>query len=348
MAQEIVNRISYDKNTLSPEKGVEAFQWWYFDAEFENGYSATLVILPMSIGIINGLEMDASSPVAWITITTPDGRTYSEKKSYQAADLKAAVKGLDAQLGPNTIRFDSASYILHFAEGDLGADLVMTPNELQWSPLGEESRLEKEVMEAFGLNPDYFFDYVEFMPRGTAKGSISINGEKVEVKGIGYHEQGYGNFHLGSMMDTWFWSKYYLDEYTLILCGINLCEHLGGAKIYGVMLARGEKIIESYLDLMGMLIDFNEEECNIIEKTGERYPSKIKISLETDNVALEVKIKYLYLRDSWEFSYPPETLQTRHTPTWLQYTSEIEAEIAIDGKKEIKKGKGVYEAMLSG
>jgi len=214
MAQETAARISFDKNTLSPEKGPEAFQWWYFDAEFTNGYSVTLVILPMSIGIIKGLKMDVSSPVAWVTITTPDGKTYSEKKSYQAADLRASVKGLDAGLGYNTIRFDGTSYILHFAEGDLGAEIVMTPNSLQWSPLGEESRLEKEVMEAFGLNPDYFFDYVEFMPRGSAKGTISLKGKKIEVDGIGYHEQGYGNFHLGSMMDTWFWSKYYLDEYT--------------------------------------------------------------------------------------------------------------------------------------
>lgn len=338
----------YEQNTLSKEIGAGGFQWWYFDAEFYNGYSTTLVILPQSIGIIDGFDMEASDPVSFVTITNPEGFTHTVKQEYAMEDLRADNNGLNAQLGSNRIRFDGKSYILSFAEKEISADLLITPVLPPWSPLGEDSRLDEDIMEIFGLNPKHFFDYVAFMPRGTAEGVLRIKDRNIEVMGTGYHEQGYGNFHLGEMMDTWFWSKYYFDEYTLIFAGIQMSGEHEGMYISGVMLGRENEIIVSHLDLMQSQVKIKVEDEARLPQTGEAYPTKISVCIELDNFKLDGKINFLFLRDAWGFSYPEGSYKPRHKPTWLQYTSEIDFQICLNGKSERRKTRGVYEVMLSG
>lgn len=335
---------------LTQEAGPSGFQWWYFDAEFTNGYSTTLVILPYSIGSISGLTMNAQDPCVLVAITTPEGETYTARQSYSFSDLSASASYLDAHLGENSVAFDGKTYRLRFAEGDLKASLDITPTLPAWSPLGvnSDSRLDGSVMEIFGLDPNYFFDYLECMPRGTAKGYLEINNQKLDVEGIGYHEQGYGNFYLCEMIESWFWTKYYFEDYTLVFAGIRNETLLDGFEISGLMLAQKNSIIKSYMTMSGSEISIKNEAYNTHEETGESFPSRLQFNIDIDNLKMTGQINYLFLRDSWGFNYPEDKCNPIHKPTWLQYTSETEFEMELNGRAKSFNTRGVYECMISG
>lgn len=351
MADKFEQLIPYEHNKLHRISGPESFYWWYFDAEFEEGYTAKMILFPHSIGMLDGYNMGGSDALVLITIITPQGQSLTELQPYPATALKSTPVGLDAKIGNNQVRFNGKSYYVKFMEGDLGVELDMVPILPPWSPLGNKTRIDSELMANLGIKTDYYLDYVEFMPRGSAKGTLCIKNNPIQVKGIGYHEQGFGNFYLGRMIDNWFWTKHYLDEYTLVLGGGNLNEqfaNVANARITGLLLGRNDQIIFSHLDLLGTQIEITHLESKTLPQTKEKFPSKVKISLNIEDVNMEILITYLFLQFGIGFEYPSKLLTRKYKPTLLHYISETEAKFTIGNKTEKKKGRGVYEVMLCG
>jgi hypothetical protein len=356
MSHHVRKYVPYEHNTYLQVDSPEQFQWWYFDAEFEQDYSACLVILPHSMGGGEGEDPNIPESMVWITIATPDGKSVSVKQEYPKAELQTSTTGLDARLGKSSIRFDGKSYLLKFDEGDLAADLTITPVILPWRPGGVDDKMAPEDIRKLGPDADFFFDYVEFMPRGNAEGVLRIKDKTIKVNGLGYHEQGFGNFIVGRLMEEWFWTKHYLGEYTMVLTGATLGEQararmgddVGEIQSKMFMLARGDQIIAEVADVTNTVVKLEVLEEMDLPEAEKKIPSKVIMSVDSEDVKVEARTSYKFMRDLVPFEYSAEVYIPKYPPTWLQYVTEMDAKITIGGKTENKKTQGIYEIMFSG
>jgi hypothetical protein len=166
----------------------------------------------------------------------------------------------------------------------------------------------------------------------------------------------FGNRFVGQIMESWYWTKYYLDEYTFAVMGSNPGEEArsnmgeNGAIIQprSFYLARDNQIIGENTDVTNTLVKFECLEEETIE-TGVTIPTKVQVHAENGNTVIDAEISFISMREVFPFAYPEQGYNPRiKQPTWLQYVSGIEANIDIDGNRVTKKGRGIYELMFAG
>lgn len=56
-------------------------------------------------------------------------------------------------------------------------------------------------------------------------GTITINGETVEVKGSGYHDHNWGNAPMDHILDNWLWGRAQVDGITVVASSVRFNEN---------------------------------------------------------------------------------------------------------------------------
>jgi hypothetical protein len=59
------------------------------------------------------------------------------------------------------------------------------------------------------------------VPNGTVTGTITYDGQTVNVTGSGYHDHNWGNIDLTAIFKYWWWSRLKVDDYTIIASSVR-------------------------------------------------------------------------------------------------------------------------------
>jgi hypothetical protein len=192
---EILKREGLSETIASWEDGLRihtgrgTFEWWYFDAHFEDGSTAVIVFGTKPLIERNG----PLKPINSLTITRPDGTKAVSFLVFPADQFKAEKEACDVRVGPNWTRGDLHRYELHFEGNSLAADLTFTGIVPPWRP---------GAGKAYFGNLDHFFGWLPSIPHGTVEGTLTYDGQSRDVKGTGYHDHNWGNVGLNEVMDT--------------------------------------------------------------------------------------------------------------------------------------------------
>ena len=109
------------------------YEWWYFDAVYDNGYITYLSFSPRTIWPTPGMSKEeADLPWIEIRITTPDGINLVAEKYFPISEFKASNETTDVTIGKkNTLKITKAKanglpeeYHMKMSEGDLAVDLT--------------------------------------------------------------------------------------------------------------------------------------------------------------------------------------------------------------------------------
>ena len=188
-------------DTLHPYDNPEYYEWWYFDARFDNGYSCVATFHwrnPFTFPHI---------PTVQVFIYTPDGKKHIGMAAIDVNQCSSNPEKCDVKMGANFARQEGNSYVISMRAKKFGVDLTYSREVQAWKQNGT----------------GYLFDdgdkkqgWVIAAPRSQVNGTIHIDGTDIPVSGRGYHDKNWGNADIDNCFSGWYWGRLYSPEHTLI------------------------------------------------------------------------------------------------------------------------------------
>jgi hypothetical protein len=182
------------------------YEWWYFDANFDNGYSATVVFF---------------YPGNWVecAIYDPSGNKVTSDNVFTTGS--ASTSKCDVQIGTGNCFWGSyPDWHLTYMYNGTGVNLNMHSQVEGW-------KTPTTGVKQMTTSPNTWMGWVIAQPRSTVTGTITINGTPMTVTGTGYHDHNWGNTALHDQFDHWYWGRIFLPGYTMVYSTGNMTQALG-------------------------------------------------------------------------------------------------------------------------
>lgn len=313
-----------------PTNHPQYYEWWYFDAEFDGGYSMVTTLFYRDI-----TKMDKPpEPQVLLNIVTPD-KSYQRGMNFSLGEFSASKVKCDVRIGNNRCLGEYPEYRLQVSVKGLEVDLTFRSRVPGWKPGTGQFTM--------GEPPEHYYFWLVPVPQAEVTGTLTVDGKTVEVKGQGYHDHNAGNLGINEVMSYWYWGRFSFDDIVCIFADVFLHPRYGMKRIMPFFLAKGgEKLIGC--DGFEILIKDMAEESTI----GVPYPKIINIALKDSPAKVKLEIKTKSLMEKRDFipkNLPPEKknriLAKILHPSYLRFNSQVNMD--IDGK--ISQGDGIYEIM---
>jgi predicted secreted hydrolase len=245
-------------------------EWWYFDAIFDNGYSAQMSVRLLSIIkkrlvlILQRLDIYKDGELIVHNIKKWPLKKFEAVREIPSVKLggKQVINGYIDKNSGNWM------YDLSFKINDTSVNLKFEGQTRGWK----------------GRNPGGD-QWAVLLPRAEVNGTIIVNNIQIKVSGIGYHDHNWDVRGKESKNHGWFWGKINFKNYTVtwatIFKDINL----------GQPLLVINKIKEGYINVLPKNIDFVGDD--LYAENGKIIPHRFVLQADADNVTLNVAMKVL-------------------------------------------------------
>jgi len=308
-------------------------EWWYFDARLENGYTV--------VGFFRAKHERTGKTGVEITIYKPSGEKIQKVIDYLYSDFKASKDLPEVQIGKNYIKVDYSNkelptYEIFLDEGKYGFHLKYKALLHGWKP--GYGYIEFGKSNQFG--------WVVALPRADVEGTIKVDNEIFQVKGIGYHDHNWLNFNFAMIIDYWYWGRIYSDNFTVIFVYIKCNKKMDNYPIQVLMLAKNEKIILSTgeYELIQKNFEYND-------KAGNKYPKVLEfISGNHHKITLNVQkiidaVNLLHELNPITRFLAKNLLKLK--PGYFRLNSNFILDIKDGGKSYQEKGSTLHEMVIT-
>jgi len=299
--------------------GDKYFEWWYLDAQFDNGYSC-VVTFHYRI-----LFMAPHIPAVQLHIYAPDGQNYMGFKAYDEKDVFASDERCDVKMGDSYVRQENGVYKLYFRTKRAGAELTFRNLLPGWK---SGNGLYKKG--------DNIQGWVVPVPRGDVEGTLWIGETPVKVKGNrGYHDHNWGSTNIDEAFYGWYWGRLYDEKYTLIYgwCFPQDKHDEIAANLY---LAREDK------PLLGTSkFKLKQEKLEIDEELERKYARSLKLSGGEDGIKLDCTLNTRSVVEKLDMA----KAGARPIYYW-RFLADYDARFKSHGLDEKVTGKTLHEYML--
>lgn len=177
------------------------YEWWYFDAKLEGGYSLVIIFYsqPVTAATLG------YAPCVSFSLT---GGEYEilEEVSASIKESSFSREGCDIVIGKNTIRGDLKNYTIHFENDRINCDVTL-------EGLAESYR--HQTGQIF-FDEKKYFAWLPSVPEGRVQADVTIDGKSLSLTGSGYHDHNWGNVGMFWLMHHWYWGRAKVGEYQVI------------------------------------------------------------------------------------------------------------------------------------
>ncbi len=244
------------------------WEWWYFDAHFDDGHRCVL-----ELQYPNLTNMLAKECAMLFNVYTPDGREYNNIVPFPQSLWRASAETCDVAIGDNTIQGYYPEYRVKFKHDGLACDLLFENLLPGWT------RGTGEVM--FGRPEKHqVFGWVVAQPRARVSGTLTVDGVEREVTGLGYHDHNWGSGFLPLYVSHWIWGRLSTDRLTMIFADISTTRRCGSIRIPLVFLALDDRIV-----LESSRADCVASEYMKDSRGFQVYPSRVDFSFGERDVS---------------------------------------------------------------
>jgi hypothetical protein len=313
------------------EKGTR--EWWYFDARLDNGYTV--------VGFFRAKHERTGKTGVEITIYKPDGEKIQNVIDYSPSDLSASRDIPDVKIGNNYIKVDFSNkelpiYEIFLDEGEYGLHLKYIASVHGWKP--GNGYIEFGKSNQFG--------WVIALPRANVEGTIKVNNETIQVKGIGYHDHNWLNFNFAMIIDYWYWGRIYSENFTVIFAYIKCNKRMDNYPIQVLMIAENENIFLSTGEYEMFQDDF---EYN--DKANNSHPKLLKFNFGNNN-EITLNVQDIIDSDNLLYELGPITRflaknLLKLKPGYFRLNSQFQLTLQIDGKTHVEKGTTLHEMVIA-
>lgn len=318
---------------LRTDTGRGSFEWWYFDAHFDDGSTAVIVYLTKPL-----LERYGPlKPGVSLTITRPDGSKTIEFPIYTPDTFYASKDTCDVRIADSWVRGDLHQYELHARTGELATDLTFTGIVPPWRPgAGKVS---------FG-DEGHYFAWLPAIPHGVVSGTLTYDGKTVSVSGVGYHDHNWGNGDLNTVIDHWYWGRANLGDFTVIFVEQITTRAFGSRKLPVFMLAKGGHI------LTGDGNPLRLEKRDFVQHPGGRaYPHQLDFIWESEGRSVHLALRHPKLIEAASLlnlfpAWKQKVLRLFTNPYYFRFNADLELTIDFDETQAHERGTALYEIMM--
>ena len=272
--------VSMDDDALHIDVGKKnQFEWWYFDAHLEGGY--TLVAFFYAAYPNPGL--DQGKIAVELTLLRPDGRKTQKVIKYKKSDFSASQKTPDVRIGKNYMKAEFPDnglpvYEILLEDEELAFHLTYEGQVKAWKP---------------GNGYSHFADMGHFawvvpQPRAIVSGTVRDGDKTMEVSGVGYHDHNWLNFSFQSIIEYWMWGRIYSENFTVAYAYIQCNERVDNHVVKVLMAAKGEEVFLSTGDF-----EFSQSDFEFNESAGHSYPKEVAIRIPNE-LDLTLSVNNLY------------------------------------------------------
>jgi hypothetical protein len=207
------------------------FEWWYFDANLDDGAKLVVVFQTKELAEIN----KPLTPTIRIDLTLPNGTQHDKLVELDPATFLASKEYCDVRIGENTFEGDLHTYTIHAKVDEIELDVKLTGQLPAWRPATGHF--------LFGEKGEDIFAWLPSVPQGKVTATYSVSGDKHTATGVGYHDHNWGNAPMFKLMHHWYWARGAAGPYSVINSYSTAEKKYGytGHQIF--MLARDGKVI---------------------------------------------------------------------------------------------------------
>lgn len=313
------------------------FEWWYFDAHFDD--QTTAVIVYATKPIINPAV--PLTPNLSLTITRADGAKTAEFALPPAEQFSASSAMCDVRIGTSWVKQTGSgtcwNFSLHAETNSLAADLTFTGLVPPWRP---------GAGKGFYGDLEHYFAWLPSLPYGSVEGTLTYDGQTHTVHGSGYHDHNWGNVALPAVMDHWYWGRAHIGDYTLIFVEQIALKKYASTRMPVFLLAKGEKVlVEDARYLTMQARHFTQH------PGGREYPREVDFTWarDGDQVRLELRKQKLIEGTSLLLALPPikRTLARLFAnPYYFRFNAELDLKIDLGDLHDSIRGPALYEIMM--
>ncbi len=249
------------------------FEWWYFDAHLEGGY--TLVAFFYAAYPNPGL--DQGKIAVELTLLRPDGRKTQKVIKYKKSQFYASRETPHVTIGNNTLTSTFSNdglpeYEIYLEDEELTFQLTYKAQVKGWKPGTGYSHF---------ANLGHFAWVVPF-PRASVKGTVRDGDKTMSVSGVGYHDHNWLNFSFQSIIEYWMWGRIYSENFTVSYAFIQCNDKVDRHAVKVLMAAQGSEVFLSSGEY-----EFTQDDFEYSEKAGHSFPRTISIKVPGE---LDVKL----------------------------------------------------------
>lgn len=316
---------------LRTDPNKKSFEWWYFDANFENGATLVLTFYTKSPSNAAGKP----DPQIQIVYTDPQGKKHTFLKNFPVSQFSAEKQKCDLKFGNNTVSGNLKKYQIHLELPEISGDIEFDRVAPSYSTATKDTS-----------KPEYF-GWFPAIPYGNVSGNINYQGREINLKGNGYHDHNWGIIDIKDVCDYWYWGRGNAGGYYMIFTVMILPKILGGKHASILYLANKDKILigeSNHLDLTKSNINPPKPEKGHLPTaltfTYQNEGDEVDFTL-TDPKLIE-KTDPLNGGPWWKHFLNHLFAK----PLYVRYNANLELNINLEGKKESKNGNGLYEIMI--
>lgn len=304
-------------NTPSPV----SYEWWYFDASFDNNYSMASLWKLSSVkterGIVNERLVDFS-------IYNPSGQKIMAKQPFDDSSVSISSEKCDVTMGNNRVYGETSLYNLSYFADGVGGNLV-------FKSLVQGFRAPPDGTAYFSAEPVRYMGWAIAQPRAVVTGKLFLDGREINVSGTGYHDHNWGNAAINEVYDHWYWGRIFLPRHTLIYSVGQLSEKLGGKPVCVLLSFEDDKLI----DLSGTIIA-DPGNFKVDDITGIEYPQKLVLKANSEQVKGKIVHNLKNLVESYPLpdGYPlGQNETTTHGHGAVRFLSDCTVDLVVRGQK---------------
>ena len=243
-------------------------EWWYFDATFDNGYSAQMTfrvmsVLDQDIAIFSRLDLYKDT-----ALISHKQHMHLLEDFYASTDVPYVLLNGNEMINGYINRFTGAwTYDISFDMGDTSADLHFvgcTKGYKGSTPGGK---------------------WAVILPRADVTGKLFIDGDEIKVKGVGYHDHNWEVTAEAALNFGWYWGKINSDTYTIVWADILATWYWGRPLLVISENNGGYQNVERD-DIQFTVGDIRLTNWMIV-------PHSFSIAVQTENVSLDVQMQAL-------------------------------------------------------
>lgn len=316
------------------------FEWWYTDAEFEDGTTIVSVFYTK-----NGFDVvGPAHPKATLEITYPDGeKDFYEIYEEKGTILNASKRICDVRIKDAYLVYKEGHYVLHFENEELTYHAEMTSKLPMWRPGTGHT--------FYGDEREHYFAWVVGQPASEISATLTVGQETTILEGRGYHDHNWGNIEMNKIVDHWYWGRAQIDDYTLITSDLVTSEKYGQYRLPVMLLAKDGEIID--VDIEKIQVERKDYEEH--SETGKfmdnhliiRYPGKDG-TLYTIEYIREKDLLVSSLLDNLPQSKKILAEIVGANPTYVRIVGDVILTIEDESTVEVHKGEGLWEQMSFG
>ncbi len=314
-----------------------SFEWWYADAEFDNGMKVVPIFYSKKHFDVDG----PAQPLADIEIDYPDGtqRLVSSFGS-KGTVLDAKRDACDVRVNKSTFRYVDGKYLIHYEEEDIVYDAVMEPTLPMWRP--------ESGITTFGEDRRFEFGWFVAAPSANVEATLTEKGKTIKLKGTGYHDHNWGNASMDKMMNHWYWCRASVDGYTVICSDIVAAKQFGYTRLPMFLLAKDGKIISDDQD--NVLIDRADSIVHPV--TGKFMDNHLtftqKISADESYSIEFIRHGDIFCRSLLELASPVQRFVGKllcMNPTYTRCVGDVRITHVKGQDEEVSASEGLWEQM---